>query len=347
MLQSIVRISYLSIIFFLAGCSANFSSIFRTTEGNRSHVAFTDAKQSATIIQVGKDGVLRACAARSPDVFSALATAGSGSADFAKAATSLGLAGAGSSAEAAASFGLRTQLTQTQIELLYQLCIEALNGKLSNDQLATELHRYQNTMVTMLAIEQLTGYAKPTVVALGSKSGTGSTKELLALQQQVNTARKLEASAAAKVEAANVDVQKKQTAFAAVDKAYQDKKKAKPNDPGLPALKKTADAKKMERDAAKGELVKAQAGLKDAQRNRSILEATLKNAQDDLDTAAASGEAQIGSPTSSFYVGANAEAAQTIASVVRDIQQTHLWQSFATDDCLRFLLQDTDKKILK
>ena len=41
----------------------------------------------------------------------------------------------------AASFGLRTQLTQSQAELLYQLCLQALNGKLSNEQLVTELHR--------------------------------------------------------------------------------------------------------------------------------------------------------------------------------------------------------------
>ncbi|CAN0604115.1 unnamed protein product, partial [Ectocarpus sp. 12 AP-2014] len=126
----------------LGGCSANFHSIFRTSDADRSHIAFTDAKQSATIVNVDKDGVFRACSARSPDVFSSLATSASGSADFTKAAQSIGLAGAGSSAESTASFGLRTQLTQSQIELLHQLCIEALNGKISNDQLATELHRY-------------------------------------------------------------------------------------------------------------------------------------------------------------------------------------------------------------
>ncbi|NQU57794.1 MAG: hypothetical protein HQ513_11205 [Rhodospirillales bacterium] len=125
----------------LAGCGANFNSIFRTSSGKTSHVAFTDAKQSATIIKVDENGVFSACAARSPDVFSSLATSASGSADFAKAAASIGIAGSGSSTESSASFGLRTQLTQSQMELLYQLCINALNGKLSIPRLIEKAKR--------------------------------------------------------------------------------------------------------------------------------------------------------------------------------------------------------------
>jgi hypothetical protein len=44
-------------------------------------------------------------------------------------------------------------------------------------------------------------------------------------------------------------------------------------------------------------------------------------------------------------VTANADAAKAIAGTVRDLQQTQLWQSFATDDCLRFLLQDANLEI--
>jgi hypothetical protein len=202
-----------------AGCSANFNSVFRTTEGARSHIAFTDAKQSATIVQV-KDGVMRACAAKSPDVFSALATAASGALDFAQGAMKLGVSAAGSSAEQATSLGLRTQLTQSQAELLYQLCLQALNDKLSNEQLVTELHRYQNTMVTMLAIEQLTGYAKPTVVTLQTGAATGATKELLELSKRVDAAREDEKKAAASLETAKVETEKKQQA---ADKATADR----------------------------------------------------------------------------------------------------------------------------
>src|SRR5580765_5992804 len=123
-MKNILAIVALSGAASIGACDANFNSIYRTTDGKESHIAYTDAKQSATIIQVGRDGVMRACAARSPDVFSTLATSGSGSAEFTKAAASLAIAAAGSSAESGAAFGLRTQLTQTQIELLYQLCIE-------------------------------------------------------------------------------------------------------------------------------------------------------------------------------------------------------------------------------
>ncbi len=335
--------------FGAGGCDANFSSIYRTTDGDHSHIAFTDAKQSATLIQVDKDGVMRACAARSPDVLAALSTAGSASGNLSQGSLSLGLAGAGASAESVASFGLRTQLTQTQIELLYQLCIEALNGKITNDQLATELHRYQNTMVSMLAIEQLTGYAKPSIVAVGGTSSTGATKDLLELQKMDDAARDAVTKAQAKAQDADADVPKKQ---AVADKAAADlKAKQQANHPPSAAdLKPLQDAS----DKATADLQAAQKAQKDAkdalanaQKNQQVIDATLKKAQSDLDTAASSSAPQFSSPNSSFYVTANADAAKEIAGAVRDIQQAQLWQSFVTDDCLRFLLQDSDKQIVR
>ncbi len=329
-----------------SSCDANFSSIYRTTGGDHSHIAYTDAKQSATVIQVDKDGVMRACAARSPDVLAALSTAGSASGNLSQGQLSLGLAGAGASAESVASFGLRTQLTQTQIELLYQLCIEALNGKITNDQLATELHRYQNTMVSMLAIEQLTGYAKPSIVAVGGYASTGATKDLLELQKMNDTARDAVAKAQAKSQDADATAQTKKLA---ADKAKADLDKLKQQTPPAPAadLKTAQDAS----DKANAELTAAQkaqndakASLADAQKNQDVIAATLKKAQSDLDTAAGSSAPQFNNPSSSFYVSASADAAKEIAAAVRDIQQTQLWQSFVTDDCLRFLLhgRDTD-----
>ncbi len=371
----------------LAGCGANFNSVFRTSEGNRNHINYTDAKQSATIVQVDKDGVMRTCAAKSPDVFSALATAASGALDFAQGAMKLGASAAGSSAEQAASIGLRTQLTQSQAELLYQLCLQALNGKLSNEQLVTELHRYQNTMVTMLAIEQLTGYARPTVVTLQTGATTGATKELLELSKRVDAARDDEKKASSTLDAAKAETEKKQQAS---DKAKADvgaKKKdqevaLKPlsdaaakakqeldaarvgNSPDLDAKQKAYDKatkdvedKKKEQETALKPLAdavtvaadglkaaqaaekKAQTALADATKIRTEREDVLQRAKGNPDTAAAGSGSQVTSPAGNFYITDNAAASAEIARVVGDIQRTHLWQSFATDDCLRFLLQ--------
>lgn len=376
----------------LAGCGANFNSVFRSTEGNRNHIAFTDAKQSATIVQVDKDGVMRACAAKSPDVFSALATAASGSLDFAQGAVKLGLSAAGSSAEQAASIGLRTQLTQSQAELLYQLCLQALNGKLSNEQLVTELHRYQNTMVTMLAIEQLTGYARPTVVTLQTGASTGATKALVELSNAADAARTAEKKATTDLDTAKADTEKKQQAAEKAKTDLEAKKKEqeaalKPLDDAVTKAKQELDAasaadldakqkaydearkdrdeKKKEQEAALKPLSeaatstaealktaqaaqkKAEAALTDAKKVRTEKEELVQRATGNPDTGATGTGSQVTSPAGSFYVTDNAAAAGEIARVVLEIQRTHLWQSFATDDCLRFLLQNASSSAAK
>jgi len=199
----------------------------------------------------------------------------------------------------------------------------------------------------MLAIEQLTGTAKPTIVTLGGKSGTGATKDLLELQKQLNAARTQENSAAENVKSEEAKVAPKQTAYDAAKKDHDDKEKANSADSTLPGLKTAYEGKKAELDAATEELTKAKTKHTDAEKNRSTIEATLKAARGNIDTAAESGTSQIGGVQESFYVGSNPTAAMHIASIVRDIQQTHLWQSYATGDCLRFLLQDTKEEMKK
>jgi hypothetical protein len=202
-------------------------------------------------------------------------------------------------------------------------------------------------MVTMLAIEQLTGTAKPTIVTLGSTSGTGATKALLELQNQLNAARTQENSAAESVKAETAKVTPKQKAYDTAKKEHDDKKTANPADPTLPALQKVYQDKKVELDSANAELTKAKTKYSDTQKNRSTIEASLKAARDNIDTGAENGTSQIGGAQGNYYVGTDSGATQHIASVVRDIQQTHLWQSYATGDCLRFLLQDTNMEMKK
>lgn len=342
MLHKVKLIAGIVVLLLSSGCDANFHSVFRTTYADHSKVVYTDAKQSATIMSVDKDGVFTACAAKSPDVFQALSTAFTGSLGVSEAnQAALNLSGAGSSAESAAAFGLRTQLTQTQIELLYQLCVATLNGFLTHDQLATEMHRYQNTMVTMLAIEQITGFAKPTIVALGGGTArTGATEALEKLEESAQAARSKEATLKAALEKATADAETKKIASQEADKKVQ----------SLPADAKPEDKTKAETEAqnAKKALDSANQNKTQAEKDynqqidiRKGIEASLVKARNDTNTGSSGANAQIGSP-SATTVFSDSQTAAAISDAVVALQQSHLSQTFVSDECVRFLFHKND-----
>lgn len=319
----------------LSGCGANFHSVFRTTDASGNKVAYTDAKQSATIIHYDKEkDVMRACAAKSPDVFQALSTAFSGNLSAEEAGgIAAKIAGAGSTAESAASFKLHTQLTDSQSELLYQLCINSLNGTITGSQLANELHRYQNTMVTMLGIEQLTGYARPTVVALGGGgSKTGSAEELAKLQSSVDAARTKEESLKGAADKANGQAAEKQAAYDKAKKAYDDEPDVEKKKALKPELDKTDAALKTANEDKK----KAATNLAEATKYRQGIEAIRDQTLVDVSTGTTGATAAIGQPTSVSY-GADANTAKHISDAVLAMQKAHLQQTFTTDECLAFL----------
>lgn len=322
----------------VAGCDANFNSIFRTSPSSlakpHSELVFTDAKQSASFVQLGPDGLMRACAARSPDVFSALSTAfsGSGSADVVG-KLSAAISGAGTSAESASAFGLRTQLTQSQIELLYQLCVASLNGTLSPDEFATEMHRYQNTMVTMLAIEQVTGYAKPTIVAIGGSSSAGSADALASTQAKIEAARKTEADlkdksdkTGADLTKANSDLTNAKAALAAAQAAGKtgtDLTKPQGDvDAATTAQGKAADADKS-----------AQKALSDQTTLRSSLETLLANQEKDVNLSAGSSTPVIVQDQHPI----DPQTAAAVAGTVEQLQYNLISQTFMADECQKYL----------
>lgn len=315
----------------VGGCGANFHSIFRTTPGDGSKIAWTDAKQAATIIQY-KDGVMKACAAKSPDVFQALSTAFSGNLSVEEASQiAAKVAAAGSSSESAASFRLHTQLTDTQNELLYQLCVNSLNGTITPDQLATELHRYQNTMVTMLAIEQLTGYARPTVVSLGGGSAsTGSAEAVAQLQASVEAARTNETKIGGLLDTATKNRDAKTAARdkakGEYDKETDATKKA--------ALKPAWDEAEKQLATAEGDVKTYTKGMADATKARQGAEAARDKALADATTNATGATPSVTQPAS---VGPGAENVQDIANAVEAMQKAHLTQTFTTDECLNYM----------
>jgi hypothetical protein len=318
----------------LAGCSANFHSIYRTTAADENKIITTDAKQAQTIVQMGKDGVMRACAAKSPDVFQALSTAFSGNLSVEEASQiAAKIAGAGSTAESSASYRLHTQLTDTQNELLYQLCVNALNGTISKDQLATELHRYQNTMVTMLAIEQLTGYAKPTIVGLGAGSAsTGSADSIAKLQASIDALRANEQKINGLLQTANKTAEAKKTAYDTQKKKYDDEKDETKKAALEPALKEAENQLK----TAQGDVATYTAGLGEATKARQGAEAARDKALADATTNANGATVKVDAPTAT---GLNDQTAAKVADAVVALQKNHLTQRFTSDECLAFLFR--------
>lgn len=335
------NILIISFALLLGGCGANFHSIFRVTDGDENKIAFTDAKQAATIIKMDKDGVMKACAAKSPDVFQALSTAFSGNLSAEEAGgIAAKIAGAGSSAESSASYRLHTQLTDTQNELLYQLCVNSLNGTITGDQLATELHRYQNTMVTMLAIEQLTGYARPTIVALGgSKSKTGAAEDVASIQSSLDAARANEDKLKAILEKANKTASDKQTAYDTAKKANDAATDDTTKKSTQAALTKASD----ELAAAKIESAKYDKLSKEATDNRKGIEAAREQVLTDLTVNSSGAMASFNQP-SVATIGTDANTASQIAGALKQLQEVHLHQTFTSDECLSFLFHSYDKK---
>jgi len=164
-------------VLLLSSC-ASWNSIHRSgdlDDDNSSYVSI-DAKQRLMI--TGKraywDGNKYAsepniiiCNEPSPDVFSVY-TAALG-ADISK-SEELTAALKLTTGESGASIGIRTQSIQLLRDAMYRICEAYLSGALEPTEYFRLLASYQKSMVTLIAIEQLTGAAKPAQVILKASS---------------------------------------------------------------------------------------------------------------------------------------------------------------------------------
>jgi hypothetical protein len=178
---------------FLSGCSANHYSIHRSDhlDSDESVVIAVDAKQrfllSNVISKTGEatpgtsmtpEKFRRYCAEPSPDVFSVLSQAASGSGSFGQTADpksiNIALQAAFSSSETGATIS-RTQTINMLKEMMYRTCERYLNGQISDFEYPIIAARDQRIMTSILAIEQLTGAVlpKPVVIAATGSASTG------------------------------------------------------------------------------------------------------------------------------------------------------------------------------
>lgn len=159
----------------LAGCGANHNSIYRyqPVEAAGTSLTMVDAKQRA-IIHAGS----KTCTEPPPDVFSVYAQSLAASGAVSKSAdpTSLGVSGslAYSSSEQGATIS-RTQAFNLLTLQTYYNCLSSLNGDGSKLDAPIDRARLQRLMVSVLAIEQLTGALRPPVVVIGASGSAGST----------------------------------------------------------------------------------------------------------------------------------------------------------------------------
>jgi hypothetical protein len=107
------------------------------------------------------------CAEPSPDALSAIAASGALEAQVA------GQGGGAASAslnEAVAAIGLRTQTIQLLRDGLYRACEAYLNGAIDEFGYALLLNKYDETMVSLVAIDGLTGMRPAAQVAIGGET---------------------------------------------------------------------------------------------------------------------------------------------------------------------------------
>lgn len=163
----------------LCGCSANHNSIFRHQALEAPSVTLVDAKQRGILSSATANGgkaAAKLCAEPSPDVFAVMAQGLSGGATLRRGAepTSLetALSAAFSSSEQGSTIP-RTQTINMLREVMYRTCERYLSGGITDDELPLQAIRDQRLIVSILAIEQLTGAVAPKPVVVGA-TATGA-----------------------------------------------------------------------------------------------------------------------------------------------------------------------------
>ena len=189
----------------LMGACANQNSIFRVndTEASKTETILIDAKQRPITVNTVTDPKKpMTCLARSADALSQAAA--SGNLKITQAAGGSGELGFGDT-EQATSIAFRTQVTEAQQEFLYYLCQLRANSVLTDSDVSSNLRHFQNTMLAMVAIDDLAASAKGKVPADSQKTPPTADPKLAdavkKAQSSADTAKKAVTTAGTKVDA--------------------------------------------------------------------------------------------------------------------------------------------------
>lgn len=173
-MQKLVKrtVAAAAMLLAVSGC-ANLNSISRSSgfPTSNGRVLTVDAKQRHFFVNQDlnpeTDVYWRVCAEAAPDVFSALASSGGLTVDLSSQPSG---SGSFSMAETAATIQ-RTQSVNLIRESFYRTCERYASGAISRTQFIVQAARDQRAMVSILAIEQLTGAFRPPATII---SGPGT-----------------------------------------------------------------------------------------------------------------------------------------------------------------------------
>jgi hypothetical protein len=261
------------------------------------------------------------CAEPSPDALSALAASQGANLNTGKGASA---AESFAIAEAAGSIGLRTQSIQLLRDSMFRVCESYQNNELSPFMVQLLHQRFQTTMVSVLAIEQLTGAMRAPAMVLGGSSSVGNADAIVKLSASretqaasVTEAQKAYATASDEADKAEQDVAAKK---AALDAAADDEAKA---------------AAKTALDQAQEKAQEANAAKADADMTLASRKSGLAAIDRALTLAQATGSASATGTMESL--AANPASAQAVADAVTKIVDGTYKLGHTSDFCTALL----------
>jgi hypothetical protein len=344
----LLRIGSLMAALLLTACSANHKSIFRherVTSG--ASITLTDAKQRAILsnrlLAIGAQSTeqtQRFCAEASPDVFAVIAQSLSVGGTFGQQADpkaiEVALNAAFASSEQASTIP-RTQTINMLRELMYRTCERYLNGGIGSLELPLQAIRDQRLMVSILAIEQLTGAVASKAVMLGAiaqanagASTSGVIVELGKARDDVQAKEKARDIALAAHKGVTVTIEgNKVDACTQIDNATTDESKN--------ALHADVKAKAEECKLKKVDLQKKEDQFKAAKDHYETVE---KIAREGGQPVGSKAEVVVSSPGLPLERVGGASSIDSVASVVKAI----VFENFQQDEykflCLKLLSPD-------
>ncbi len=353
--QLLMRAGTLALTLLLVACSANHKSIYRhEVVAGKASITLTDAKQRAILSNLppseaakSSEQYQRFCAEPSPDVFAVIAQSLSVGGSFGQQADPKAIELAINAAFASSEQGStipRTQTISMLRELMYRTCERYLNGGISSLELQLQAIRDQRLMVSIIAIEQLTGAVASRSVTLGAiaqanagASIAGVVAELGKAREDVQAKEKALDAALAARKGLTVTIDgKKVEACGEIDKATTDEAKG--------ALHADIKAKSDECNARRDEQQKKESQFKDA-----------KVHYESLDKFVREGGLSVGSKAEVLAAvpGAALERVDGTSSVqgVAEIVNSIVHANFAQDEflflCLKTLpVEQKDKELL-
>lgn len=329
-MKTLFALGVAALAVFMTGC-ANLNSQSRNFEGFSTKILTTDASQRA-FISVNRKGnephtfTPVFCAEPSPDALIAYATSVGASVNVpGKAALDLALA----QQQTAASIGLRTQTIQLLRDGMFRLCEAYASGAIEEGDMDQLQRRYQNMMMGLLAVEQLTGPVVARQVALSSAVGAAVGKSIADVVGQLGDVASKQAQAATDADAAKARVIAKKDEIKTLNAAS-------------PKDQTSIDKADKELAVLVEDQTKANTALNAAKAQYTSVENTLKDAQKLV--ANATGAVVLADAVSGGKSPADTDYS-TAAKTVKEIVFRVLAQNHLTDQCKIFAPNASGKKI--